>query len=99
MSYTLCEASYIGKTESILCHRLKEHQTSKTSARIHNVESHIGHKIDFENAEIIHSLTNDIKLWIQELIHLLSRRPELNKQISCQFIYEIKTVLIQAHHQ
>lgn len=94
-----CGACYIGKTERILCHRLKEHQTSKTSACIQHVESHPGHLIDYQNVEILDSASNDNMLRIKELLHILSRRPELNKQLGCQSSYEIKTLLIQAHPQ
>jgi hypothetical protein len=94
-----CGATYIGKTERILCHRLKEHRTSKTSACAQHVESNSGHQIDYGKVEILDSATSDNMLRIKELLHILSRRPELNKQLGCQSSYEIKTLLIQAHPQ
>ena len=97
-----CGATYIGKTERILCHRIKEHRDEKPSnpsACKKHIEKEPTHRIDFENVEILDSADNGLKLRIKELLHILTRKPELNKQLGSQSSYEIKTLLIQAYPQ
>ena len=95
-----CGASYIGKTERILFHRLKEHKSgSAPSACKTHVASHPGHRIDVDQVEILDCADNDTKLRIKELMHILSRQPELNKQLGAQSKFEIKTLIIQAYPQ
>ena len=94
-----CGVTYIGKTERILCHRLKEHRDKSSSACKQHIMSKPSHHIDFENVEILDSADNDLKLRIKELLHILTRKPELNKQLGSQSSYEIKTLLIQAYPQ
>jgi hypothetical protein len=48
------------------------------------------HQVTFEAVEIIDSADNDRKLRIKELPQILSRNPELNKQLGSQSEYEIK---------
>jgi hypothetical protein len=45
-----CNAEYIGKTERILSHRLKEHRNSKTSACKQHEET-TGHSMDYGLSE------------------------------------------------
>ena len=94
-----CGAAYIGKTERILCHRLKEHREGNSSACKQHVMANPSHRIDSDNVEILDSADNDIKLRIKELLHILTRKPELNKQLGSQSSFEIKTLLIQAYTQ
>ena len=97
-----CGATYIGKTERILYYRIREHQDekkSKTSACKLHIKANPGHRVDFENVEILDSADNDLKLRIKELLHILTRKPELNKQLGSQSSFEIKTLLIQAYPQ
>ena len=89
---------YIGKTERILCHRLREHSESNKSALKQHADEN-KHTIDYENVKILDSADNDTKLRIKELLHILTRRPELNKQLGTQSSYEIKTKIIQAYPQ
>ena len=89
---------YIGKTERILCHRLREHSENKKSALKEHADEK-KHTIDYENVKILDSADNDTKLRIKELLHILTRRPELNKQLGTQSSYEIKTKIIQAYPQ
>ena len=49
------------------------------------------HVIGFEEVEILDSADNDTKLRIKELLHILKRKPELNKQLGTESNYEIKT--------
>ena len=51
------------------------------------------------SSQILDSAENDTKLRIKELLHILSHRPELNKQLGTQSSYEIKTLIIQAYPQ
>ena len=94
-----CGIEYIGKTERILCHRLKEHKNNKTSACKQHVEANPTHHFNFDNVEILDTADSDNKLRIKELLHILSRRPELNKQLGLQSAYEIKTLIISAYPQ
>ena len=52
---------------------------------------------DFCNVEILDTADSDSKLRIKELLHILSRNPELNKQLGSQSNYEIKTLIIIAY--
>jgi hypothetical protein len=79
-----CGAEYIGKTERILCHRIKVHMNNSSSALKQHLETNTDHHIDFENVKILDSAENDTKLRIKELLHILSRGPELNKQLGLQ---------------
>jgi hypothetical protein len=98
-----CGHEYIGKTSRILAHRLKEHQTDKTSACKQHVDANKGKnpkcQIDFEKVEILDTADSDNKLKIKELLHILDREPELNKQLGPQSNYEKKTQLIKAYPQ
>ncbi|CAF0988165.1 unnamed protein product [Brachionus calyciflorus] len=51
------------------------------------------------NIEIIDKADTDMKLRIKELLHILKRKPSLNKQLNSQSNYEIKTLSIQAYPQ
>jgi hypothetical protein len=61
----------------MLCHRIKEH-----SVCYQNVEKNPGHQMDYENIEIIDKASTDFKLRMKELLHILKRKPELNKQLN-----------------
>lgn len=94
-----CGVEYIGKTERILYHRIKEHQSSKTSACREHTDKNSGHEIDFDNIKILDSADNDFKLRMKELLHIVQRKPALNKQLSAQSQFELKTLIIAAHPQ
>ena len=66
-----CDASYIGKTERILCHRLKEHKYNKSSACRQHALSNPGHEMAVNNVEILKSADSNKKLLIKELLYLL----------------------------
>ena len=95
----ICGVEYIGKTERILGHRLKEHKNNKASACRQHVDVNPTHHFDFNEVEILDTADSDRKLRIKELLHILSRRPELNKQLGLQSNYEIKTHIITAYPQ
>lgn len=96
---TQCDASYIGKTERILTHRISEHQKQPTSACHQHCQSNPGHRMDYENIEVLDSADNDFKLRIKEMLHIVRNKPELNKQLNAQSKYDIKTLIIAAYPQ
>ncbi len=57
------------------------------------------HQIDYENIEIMDKASTDLKLKMKELLHILKRKPELNKQLNSQSNYDIKTLIIAAYPQ
>ena len=94
-----CKTEYIGKTERILIHRIKEHSKSNKSACNQHILDNPSHKMDYENVQVIDRASNDFKLRMKELLHILKTKPELNKQMNSQSKYEIKTLIIQAYEQ
>jgi hypothetical protein len=38
--------------------------------------------------------SNDLKLRIKERLHIISEKPEMNKQLDSQSSYELKTILV-----
>ena len=60
---------------------------------------HPGHQMDYDNIEVIDRASSDFKLRMKELLHILKRKPILNKQMNAQSKYEIKTLIIQAYEQ
>ena len=94
-----CEASYIGKTERILGHRIKEHKTSNSSYCFQHMKNNVGHKIDYDGIEIIDRAVNNMKLQVKELLHILKQKPKLNKQLNAQSNYDIKTIIVKAYQQ
>ena len=55
--------------------------------------------MDFKNVQIIDQASNDMKLKIKELMHIIQRKPCLNKQLNSQSGFELKTLLVQAYPQ
>ncbi len=54
---------------------------NKSSALKQHQKTNIDHHIDFDAVKILHSAENDTKLGITELLFILSRGLELNKQL------------------
>jgi len=96
---TQCEADYIGKTKRILVHRLKEHDKGETSACHRHSLENPGHLMDYENVNVIDQASNDMKLKIKELLHIIQKKPTLNKQLNSQSGFELKTLIVQAYPQ
>jgi len=94
-----CNAEYIGKTERILAHRLKEHANDTKSACHQHITEHPDHQMDYSGIEVIDRASSDFKLKMKELLHILKSKPVLNKQMNAQSKYEIKTLIIQAYEQ
>ena len=94
-----CDASYIGKTSRILCHRLKEHQTQANSACRQHEQENPGHRMAYEQVEVLDSAESNFKLEMKELLHIIQRKPSLNRQLNAQSKYNIRTLIIAAHPQ
>jgi hypothetical protein len=94
-----CQAEYVGKTVRVLGCRIIEHQKQKASACQQHTREHPGHTFDYSKVEIVDTADSDFSLRCKELLHILDRRPELNKQLGQKSKYEIKTLIIQAHPQ
>lgn len=94
-----CNAEYIGKTERILHHRIKEHKTGNTSSCFQHVLNNPGHKINYDGIEIVDRADNNMKLQIKELLHILKQKPILNKQLNSQSNFDIKTIIVKAYQQ
>ena len=53
--------------------------------------------MDYDGIEILDKADTDLKLKIKELLHILKRKPSLNKQLNSQSDFDIKTIIIQAY--
>ncbi len=81
----------------ILTHRIKEHKTIKTSACKQHIEKNPSHVFNYDDVEVLDNAETEFKLRIKELLHILKRKPILNKQLGTNSKYEIKTILIRAY--
>jgi hypothetical protein len=80
-----CGKEYIGKTERILAHRIKEHNTKEDSAIQLHLRENPTHKMNAENAKIVDSAANNRKLLLIEAFQINKRRPELNTQHTAHY--------------
>ena len=96
-SHEGCKENDIGKTERILMHRLKDHVRENFTPSCRQHEKSTAHKMDYKNVEILDTASNDMKLRTKELVHILIRKPTLNKQLNSQSDFEIRTLLIKAY--
>lgn len=94
-----CRLHYIGKTERILCHRIKEHKTSNKSACFLHTKENPGHVVNYDEVEVIDRANNNTKLQVKELLHILKQKPTLNKQLNSQSNFDIKTIIVKAYQQ
>jgi hypothetical protein len=53
--------------------------------------------MDYEGVEVIDSADTATKLEVKELLHILKKKPALNKQLNSQSDFDIKTLTIAAH--
>jgi hypothetical protein len=92
-----CDETYIGKTERILAHRIKEHKTHDASAIKQHLNSNPGHEINW-NAEIIDTADNDFKLQLKEMLHITTAKPRMNTQhLDKNKDYKLRTIIIGRH--
>ena len=94
-----CKAEYIGKPERILAHRMKEHAKSNNSACYQHIVDNPNHEMDYANIQVIDRASNDFKVRMKELLHILHTKPELNKQLNSQSDFEAKTFIIKGYPQ
>ena len=78
-----CNEIYIGKTERILAHRIKEHNSKnkniESAIQSHKKENPT-HTIDASMIEIIDKADNNFKLMLKEMLHINKLKPMLNTQ-------------------
>ena len=89
-------------SERMLKIRIDEHRNpnrDKNLACKKQIVDNADHLWDYDEAEIVETAENDHKLWIKELLRILSRRPTCNKQLGSPSKYEINTILIKAYAQ
>ena len=72
-----CGATYIGKTCRILGHRLSEHRKQSSSA-CHQHDQQQGHRMAYDEVEVIDKAESNQKLEIKELLHIIREKPSLN---------------------
>jgi len=81
-----CGAEYIGKTERILAHRIKEHNNAKSDSAIQmHKKEHPTHEIDATNSEILDRADNNFKLMLKEMLHINKLKPVLNTQHAAKY--------------
>lgn len=97
MQCDTCNSEYIGMSTRILTHRIKEHKTLKASACKQHIEKNPSHVFNYDDVEVLDNAETEFKLRIKELLHILKRKPILNKQLGTNSKYEIKTILIRAY--
>ena len=98
-SHEDCNATYIGKTCQILGHRIAEHRKQTSSACYQHEKRHPGHRMAYEEIEVIDKADSNQKLEIKELLHIIKEKPLLNRQLNAQSKYNIKTLIIAAYPQ
>ena len=94
-----CSAQYIGKTERIVFHRMKEHRTKPDSSCFKHTIEYPTHSFNTDKVEILDSADSDKKLKLKELMYINSRKPAINKQHGSQSKHEIKTLIIATYPQ
>ena len=53
----------------------------------------------YDKIEILDTAESNFKLEIKELLHIISNKPKLNKQLNAQSKFNIRTLIIAAHPQ
>ena len=89
-----CKACYIGKTKRHLITRIEEHKTTKNTKKKVNskfkdehesaVYKHMmesGHRIDFEDVEVLDSAPSDYRLKLKEAFYIKKHKPAMNVQV------------------
>ena len=78
---------------------MKQHEKDPHSACYKHVQNNATHKIDYAKVKVIDTADTETKLSVKELLHILKKGPELNKQWNKQNEFELKTLIIKAHPQ
>ena len=61
---------------------MKEHAKSNNSACYQHIVDNPNHEMDYANIQVIDRASNDFKVRMKELLHILHTKPELNKQLN-----------------
>jgi hypothetical protein len=69
----------------------------RKSACYQHVIDNPDHSMGYDKIQVIDRASLDFKAKMKELLHILHKKPELNKQLNPQSKYEIKTLIIQAY--
>jgi len=82
-----CNAQYVGITERIIFHRMKEHnnKSKKDSAIQMHKEEFPDHQINALDFEVIDRADNKTKLMLKEMLHINKLKPALNTQHAAKF--------------
>ena len=75
-----CDSFYIGKTSRILKYRIDEHRVGSCKSAVYDNHIQTRHTIDFDNIKILNRASNDRKLKLKEILHIDSKKPDLNIQ-------------------
>ena len=97
-----CKQTYIGKTERILAHRIKEHLNPKKDSAIQtHLQENPTDVFAPENIEILDKATSNFKIRLKEEFHIITHKPELNSQHAAAYkrkhnkdMSNIKTLII-----
>ena len=84
------EKFYVGQSIRHVCKRKEEQMGDQVSG----VYKHamIGHRIDWDNIEIIDSARDQKRLLLKEMLHINKLKPKLNIQMSSKLFSLIKGV-------
>jgi hypothetical protein len=93
----MCAHKYIGKTERILAHRIKKHNSKNKSIELayqsHKKENQT-HIIDASVIEIIDKADNNFKLMLKEMLHINKLKPIFKSlTMLCAHYYNTPTSL------
>ena len=86
-------------SKRILSTRVKEHRNPNGNSACTNHELLTGHRMCWESVTILETADSELKLRYKELLHILKRKPEQNKQLNSNSKYEVKTLIIKAYPQ
>ena len=79
--------------------RVKEHRNPKVKSACTNHALLTRHRMCWENVTILDAADIELKLRYKKLLHILKRKPELNKQLNSEFNNEVKTLIIKVYPQ
>ena len=84
-----CGAQYIGITERIVFHRMKEHNSKKTGKKETAIQMHKEefpeHQINALDFEVIDRADTKTKLMLKEMLHINKSKPILNTQHAAKY--------------
>jgi len=75
-----CEKFYVGQSIRHVCKRKEEHMGNQESSVYKHAR--IGHRIDWDNIEILDTARDQRRLLLKEMLHINKLKPQLNIQKS-----------------